>query len=132
MGEKGDLTAASGSVIELAKTFMAFMNNAVRNWSVGYFRAYVTVGENGANASVFDGVSVEIVDAVGNSQFFKTARSQAKQVFTDIGFERGVLLLTCRSDFSYDIKFERENLTRWEITKMGGKTGVPDGESLPE
>jgi len=132
MSDLRDLNAASAAVIELAKTFMTFLNANVPGWRAGYFRAYVTVGENGANASTFNGESVELVSAVGNTQFFKEARTHAVQVFHDIGVNPGVLLLTCRSDFSYDIKFERDDLSRWEITKLDGKTGVPEGESLPQ
>lgn len=42
-----------------------------------------------------------------------------------------MLLLIVKDNFSYEIKYEFEDLEKWRITKLGGATGIPEGESLP-
>jgi len=38
-----------------------------------------------------------------------------------------LFLLVTAPDFSYQIRFEFEDLNRWRISKLHGGTGVPEG-----
>jgi len=49
-------------------------------------------------------------------------------LLAEIGKPRAVLLLRAGSDFSHDVKFEYDDLDRWKITKLDGRTGIPEGE----
>ena len=52
----------------------------------------------------------------------KSGRLQAQ-----IKKERGVFLVAANSDFDYEIKFEYQDMNRWQINKLDGRTGIPEG-----
>ena len=41
--------------------------------------------------------------------------------------ERGVFLITVNANLEYDIKFEWNDLEKWKISKLDGRTGIPEG-----
>lgn len=126
-----DLQTQSEVVTDLAKVLMTFVRETIPTWRAAYFRAYVTPSEEGQTASVVDANGVQLIGAVRNAALYNAMAPLCRKLFAGVGMESGVFLLTCLADYSYDLKFERDDLSRWAITKMDGKSGIPEGESPP-
>ncbi|MGD7195583.1 hypothetical protein [Ralstonia pseudosolanacearum] len=49
------------------------------------------------------------------------------ELLEDLGKSRGVFVIIIDYEFNYDFKFEWDDLSRWEIAKLYGGTGLPSG-----
>jgi len=59
--------------------------------------------------------------------FYERMNTYGANLLDILGKTQGVFLLTIDSGLNYDIKFEWQNLNRWEITKLNKETGLPQG-----
>lgn len=117
-------------VIDMAKALIGVVREVAPSWKAAYYRFYADERERGANASYADPAGVVLIWAVRQGDFYKRMEALSVQLFKVLGRERGVLLLSAKADFSYDVKFDFDNLDRWKITKLEGASGIPEGESV--
>ena len=83
-------------------------------------------GRHGARGSWATGSRVDLIQALRND-FLSRASGIGERLIAAMDKERGVALVIVQSDFSYEIKFEWDDMNRWMITKLNGATGVPAG-----
>lgn len=114
--------------IDMVKSLIHFLQQNFPSWSSGYYRFYRTEGEFGANASCVDASGVSLVGALRNKEFYNGMIDLGLKFFEALETPHGVLLITVKSDFSYDLKFDFDDLGRWKITKVDGASGIPEGE----
>ena len=116
---------ATAVVIELAKEFMALMRELEPKWSTAYYRFRLEGARYGSNASYVNDSNVSLVGALKWAGFYERMNAHGAKLLEILGKTQGVFLLTIDGQFNYDIKFDWENLSRWEITKVNGGTGLP-------
>jgi hypothetical protein len=119
--------AQSLIAIELAKQFLEFMLRLEPRWSRAFFRYYKKEFESGSNGSCVADAKIKLISAFENSAFFREMNEKSERLFAALGKSSGVLLLTVTPDHNYDIQFEWNDTRRWYITKLNGKSGLPEG-----
>ena len=117
--------AATEIVLGLATEFMEFMREREPAWETAYYRFRSEGSRYGANASYVVGTNVLLIGAVKWAAFYERMNDNAARLLEVLGNSQGVFLLTVSAGAAYDIRFEWENLRRWEITKLDGRTGMP-------
>ncbi|AXV76818.1 MULTISPECIES: hypothetical protein [Ralstonia solanacearum species complex] len=118
---------ATAVVIELAKEFIELMRELDPKWSKAYYRFRSEGGRYGSNASYISESNVSLIGALKWAGFYERMNARGAKLVEILGKTQGVFLLTIDAEFSYDIKFDWEDLSRWEITKLDGGTGLPQG-----
>jgi hypothetical protein len=119
--------AASAVVIELAKEFIELVQSLAPRWTNAYYRFRSEGNRYGANASYVNGADVTLIGAIKNGRFYESMNKKGAELLRLLGKEQGVFLLSVDAQFDYDVKFEWNDLHRWEITKMNGRSGIPEG-----
>lgn len=121
---------ASPVVIALAKEFIAAMQRINPSWERAYWRFVCSDDQYGSNASYTVSSGVTLISALNEGQLFDDLNDLGRQLWN---FERDpsrkfcVCLLVVSSDFDYEIKFEQHDQNKWRITKLDGKSGIPEG-----
>jgi len=118
---------ASAVVIDLAKEFIELIRSLDSSWTKGYYRFRSEGVRYGSNASYAGAPGVTLVGAVKHGLFYESMNEKGAKLLRILGKEKGVFLLSVDNKFDYDIKFEWSDLQRWEITKMNGRSGIPEG-----
>ncbi|MHB1059892.1 MAG: hypothetical protein ACYC0F_18620 [Rhodanobacter sp.] len=118
---------ASAVVVDLAKEFIELVRSLDSSWTKGYYRFRAEELRYGSNASYVGASGVVLVGAIKHGPFYESMNEKGANLLRLLGKEKGVFLLSADSKFDYDIKFEWDNLQRWEITKTNGRSGVPEG-----
>lgn len=129
-GDRSTDAAQSEIVVDMAKALISLIREVAPSWKAAYFRFYTDERERGANASYADSSGVFLIGAVRQGDFYKRMEALSVQLFRVLARDRGVLLLSAKADFSYDVKFDFDDLDRWRITKLDGASGIPEGESV--
>jgi hypothetical protein len=71
--------------------------------------------------------SVFLIDTLENSEALRALGRMGHELIRTLGEDAGVGLLTVNSKFEYEIQYEWNDLRRWNITKLDGGTGIPEG-----
>ena len=118
-------SVATEIVIELAKEFIGLMRELEPKWSNAYYRFRFEEARQGSNASYVSDSNVSLIGALKWSGFYARMNALGAKLIDVLGKTQGVFLLSVDADSNYDIKFDWDNLCRWEITKLNGATGLP-------
>lgn len=118
---------ASALIVELAGDYIGFLSELEPRWCKAYCRLYINESHSRAQASYEFDTRVELVSAVTWPDFYDRMLGYGAKLFAALEQKRGVMLLTVDLDYNYKVDFEWDNLNRWEITKMDGATGRPEG-----
>jgi hypothetical protein len=118
---------ASSVTIELAKELIELVRNMEPRWSKAYYRFRSEGVRYGSNGSYVVSSGAVLISAMKNAAFYARMNEKGAKLLSLFGKEKGVFLLIADANFDYDVKFEWEDLHRWEITKLNGGTGVPAG-----
>ena len=119
-------------VFEMAKEFTELVRRVEPKWSKAYLR-FCLEGpmdgwiKHGSKASYISNSSVVLIDPFEHKIFYKSMNDKVIRLLAMLGKDQAVVLVVIDSTFHCDIKFEYENLDRWNITKMHGGTGIPEG-----
>lgn len=118
-------------VMELAKSFMQEMFDTEPDWQKAYYRFSVREYEDfirsGSSASYVSHGEVTLLGGPEHREFFNYMNDMARELLRLFEKDQAVLLLTIGSNFTYEIQFEYQDLERWQINKMDGRTGIPEG-----
>lgn len=117
----------TSTIVELAKEFIELVRGIEPRWSKAYYRFRSDGLRYGSNASYVLDSSATLISAISQAKFYDSMNEKGARLLALMGKERGVFLLATDSTFKYDVKFEWEDLHRWEITKIKGGTGIPKG-----
>lgn len=115
------------TIIELAKEFIGIVRKIEPGWTKAYYRFRSEGFRFGSKSSYVVGSTAMLISAMKHAKFYESMNEKGVKLLSLMGKEKGVFVLVVDSSFKYDVKFEWEDLQRWEITKMNGGTGVPDG-----
>ncbi|GLQ89399.1 hypothetical protein [Dyella flagellata] len=118
---------ASAIVIDLAKEFVSLVGSLDPGWTKAYYRFRAEELRYGSNASYVGGTGVTLVGAIRHGPFYELMNEKGAELLKHLDKKKGVFLLTVDNQLDYDIKFEWNDLHRWEISKMDGRSGIPEG-----
>jgi len=118
---------ATPLVVEIAKGFNSLVRGIEPNWQKAYLRFCSHETSSEAKGSYVHESGVEIIDVLKHKQFFHRMVRIGQELLAALGKAEGVFLLVTDSNFNYEIKFEYQDMNRWRITKLGGRTGIPEG-----
>jgi hypothetical protein len=127
--ESAPFQQSSEQVVELARQFIDLLQTIAPGWQRGFFRFKWEPNHDRCNSSYVRGDRVDLISSIDNSGAFKEIGNTAWKLAGSLDKPQGLLLLIVESSFDYEIKFEFEDLTRWQISKMDGLTGIPAGLS---
>jgi hypothetical protein len=125
-----DFDGATPVVISLAKELITAMQRIKPGWERAYWRFVSKDDRFGSSASYSAATEVTLISTVKESQLFERLNDLGRQLWNsehDPSRKFRVCLLVVTSDFDYEIKFEQHDENRWRITKLDGKSGLPDG-----
>ena len=114
-------------VVEMAKKTIDLLRANARGWHKGYVRFYMDDGETGANGCFAGDGFVDLIGALDHNAFYQEFIALGERLFQALQKTRGVLLLQVDASFDYEAKFEWKDLAKWRITKLDGRSGLPDG-----
>ncbi|MCW5299391.1 hypothetical protein DXT88_14520 [Herbaspirillum lusitanum] len=124
-----DFDGATLVVIALAKEFIAAMQRINPVWEKAYWRFVCKDDHYGSNASYSTPTEITLISAIKEKQLFENLNNLGRQLWNsenDPDRRFCVCLLAVSSTFDYEIKFEQNDENRWRITKLDGKSGLPD------
>jgi len=115
----------------LAKKFISYMKNFSEPWDNAYFRFHFSDNDYGCNGSFSSNGNASIFDVFEHETLFDSLQEIALQLHeailnADNSANFRVALLTINSAYEYDIKYEYEDINKWEITKTKSN-GIPVG-----
>lgn len=125
-----DLDGATPVVMSLAKELITAMQQINPSWERAYWRFVSTDDHYGSNASYSTATEVTLIATLEESKLFDRLNNLGRQLWNaerDPNRKFCVCLLVVTSSFDYEIKFEQRDENRWRITKLDGKSGLPDG-----
>ncbi len=122
-----DLQRPSEDIISLSKAFIRFMMDIDPVWTKAFYRFHSEPSVFGSNASYLSDAGVSLVSSIKWGSALRELDTISRAIFRDLEMESGVLLLTVDDQFSFDVKFESDDLSRWRITKLDGASGIPEG-----
>jgi predicted regulator of Ras-like GTPase activity (Roadblock/LC7/MglB family) len=117
---------ASEVVVDLAKEFASLVGSLDSAWTKAYYRFRAEELRYGSNASYVSGPAVTLIGAIKHGPFYESMNEKGAELLKHLGKKKGVFLLIVDNKLDYDIKFEWDDLHRWEISKMDGRSGIPD------
>lgn len=119
--------SATPIVIELAKLFVRIVLTESPGFDRAFLRCQSDQNVTETKGAYIEGPNIEIVDVIGKSDYFRPMGKLVSELFSALGKNKGVLLLTVDKTFNYSFDFDWDDMTRWRITKVGGGTGLPEG-----
>ncbi|MFN7153239.1 MAG: hypothetical protein ACK4OE_06065 [Acidovorax sp.] len=125
-----DFDKSSPVVIALAKEFMSAVCRIAPTWNRAFWRFESEEFRFGSNASYVTPDGVFLVSAMKESAMYDALNALGRQLWDCEPEPKKrfcVCLLGIENSFDYEIKFEREDISKWRITKIDGKSGIPDG-----
>jgi hypothetical protein len=120
-------TESSAVVVDLAKDMIESMRKLDPAWERSFFRFRIEEFRYGSNASYVREADVFLIDPFEDDGFFDRMNEKSRSLFKQLNKKEGVLLLIANSLFDYEVKFEFEDLDRWQISKLNNGTGMPEG-----
>lgn len=118
---------ASAAVVALASRLVEHVGALDAGWTKVFFRFRSDGSRYGSNASYVTQGGVLLIGAVKNGTFYDEMNEKDAALFQELGKDKGVFLLSVDAPSNYDMKFEWNDLSRWEISKGQGASGLPKG-----
>ncbi|WP_310641706.1 hypothetical protein [Burkholderia cenocepacia] len=122
---------ATERVIELARHVMGYMQSAFPGWCEVYvcFNAPSDV-QYGVRASWATAAGIELISAIAHRDFIDGIMRigpQLRDALANDGRKFRAALFRANARFSYRMDYDWNDAARWNITKLGGASGRPDG-----
>lgn len=122
---------ATELVIALAKHVIGYMQATFPGWTDVYVRFDApSDSQYGVRASYTTANSIELVPATEHREFVSGIMRigpQLRDALENNGKKFRVCLLRANAQFSYQMDYEWSDPTRWNITKLKGASGLPEG-----
>ena len=122
---------ATELVIALAKHVIGYMQAAFPGWTNVYVRFDApSDSQYGVRASYTTASSIELVPATEHRALvagIMRIGPQLRDALENSGKKFRVCLFRANAQFSSRMDYEWSDLTKWNITKLKGASGLPDG-----
>jgi hypothetical protein len=114
-------------VIDIAKSFTKLMQGIEPKWNKAFLRFSGQDSVCEVKGSYLQGADVVMINALKHKNFFHPINDKGEELLISLGKKQGVFLLILNPNLEYEIKFEYDDLNRWNISKLDGGLGVPEG-----
>jgi hypothetical protein len=120
---------ATELIVELPKILMRALQEGFPGWRRAFLRFEASDSHHGSKGSYVTENGVFLFDTMTQKPLFKELNELGWELRSAMPGELRfcVFILAVNADFSYKIDFEFSNPDRWQITKMNGGTGIPEG-----
>ncbi|MCU9953429.1 hypothetical protein OEJ37_08655 [Burkholderia sp. BKH01] len=122
---------ATERVIELARHVIGYMQSAFPGWNEVYVRFDAPSDvQRGVRASYATAAGIELISTMqhrGLVDGVMRIGAQLRDALANDGKKFRVALFRANSRLSYRMDYEWSDHARWNITKLGGASGRPDG-----
>ena len=126
---------ASNLVVELAEQAIGTARVTSPDWTDVFIRFNADDTQCGWKGSYVNPAGVHIFDVLRlstESERIRSLGSSLRDALAKDGRKFVVCLVRANSSFQYQIDFEWHDEMKWNITKLGGRSGLPEGfGSLP-
>jgi hypothetical protein len=114
-------------VSEVAKSVVLLMRQIAPAWTTAYLRFSLRDHVSRVESSYVTADAVTIVEAGKNKEVFRLIGDQGRRLLESLSKGQGTFLLVVDANLDYEIKFDYVDENRWEISKLDGGTGIPQG-----
>lgn len=117
-------------VIEMTKSCIDYINEVDPEWEILYMRYSSDDLKKSVQGSYVKREDVALFPVLGFSWFYDEMHVLCESLRNLQLSEKKkfkACLLRVDSKFQYNIYFDYEDVNRWEITKLDGKNGIPEG-----
>ncbi|QNN76931.1 hypothetical protein IAE60_13415 [Pseudoxanthomonas mexicana] len=125
-----DFDKSSEIIISLAREVVSMVRRIDPDWTRAYWRFESEESRFGSNASYETRSGVELVSALRESSTYSRLNDLGRQLWgaEPVPEKRFlVCLLIVDAQLDYEVMFERQDLSKWRITKLDGASGRPAG-----
>lgn len=127
-----NIDEATQITIDLAKLLISTMQSKEIPWHRAFVRFQMADdGHCRCNGSYETSTDVKLFSALSDGKHLYHSVNELgprlRQTSSNKDQQWCVFLLIVDSDFNYDIKFEYNDIGRWNITKLDGASGIPAG-----
>ncbi|MFJ1212672.1 hypothetical protein [Burkholderia pyrrocinia] len=127
---------ATERVVEFAKHVIGYMQSAFPGWNEVYVRFDAPSDvQYGVRASYATAAGIELISTMQHRGLVDGVMhigAQLRDALANDGKKFRVALFRADSRFSYRMDYEWNDHARWNITKLGGASGLPDGLEVLE
>ena len=121
---------ASNLVTDLARQAMRMVRATSPDWTDVFIRFNADDSHCGWKGSYVDPSGVHLFDVLqlpSESEHIRRIGSLLRDALSRNGKKFVVCLVRANSRFQYQIDFEWHDEDKWNITKLGGRSGLPEG-----
>jgi hypothetical protein len=125
-----NIEEATHLTIELARLLIREMQSMGKPWKKAFLRSKIANGMCTHEGSYTLRDAVYLFNVLQHKAMFSTAHEivpQLREASANGDRRFCVALLIVDSDFNYEMKYEYDDADRWAISKLGGRSGVPQG-----
>ncbi|GHA76791.1 hypothetical protein GCM10007067_12580 [Lysobacter bugurensis] len=114
-------------VLEAVTEFMRYIRLYVRDWEEAYLRFTVSEESSGIAVTYLAGHEAHFVDSDDEHEIevMSLLSNCLAELQRKLGFKVALLIVRPSNDFK--VLYEHRDSSRWEITKLDGRSGIPEG-----
>ena len=121
------LNNATPILMDILQSFVSVLGELEPQWQKGCLRIVSVDFSTEVKGSYVYPSGVDIIDVRKCKPFFHSMPDKVEALLKAIEKQEGLFLLVVDSSLKYDVKFEFNDMRKWQITKMDGGSGVPEG-----
>ena len=128
MGGQRMREPSANLVTDLAKAIISSLQERVPEWQRAYIRFEASEGQHRVDGSYVTASGISIFDVFEFKGLLVQVRSLGlalREALTQNGEKFCVFLLSVDSNLNFNADYEWKDPTRWQITKLGGASGLP-------
>lgn len=118
---------AAPTLIETVGKFISLVKDIEPQWKKAYLRFELHNSNSEIKGSIVSNSGVEIINTITHSDFLHSIHDSSQELLIKLGKDAGLFILIVDSDYNYEIKFEYQNMNKWQISKLDNGNGIPKG-----
>lgn len=121
------LNNATPILMDILQSFVSVLGELEPQWQKGYLRCFGSESSIQVKGSYVHSSGVDIIDVFKCEPFFDSMPDKVEAFLNALEKEEALFLMVVDSNLKYDVKFEFNDMRKWQITKMDGRSGIPEG-----
>ncbi|WP_394780581.1 hypothetical protein [Undibacterium sp.] len=125
MNDKAKRDEEAEIIFEMGIAFIQHMIDTASGWEKAYFRIQIDENHSSSTGIYIVGSEVEFIELPYS--FAHGMEKKATRLAEVFGKDEMVMLLFVKSNYGAEAFFDYEDMDKWEISKLDGRTGIPEG-----
>ncbi len=118
---------ATPILMDILQSFVSVLGELEPQWQKAYLRVVSSDSSTEVKGSYVHPSGVDIIDVRKCKPFFHSMPDKVEAFLNALEKEEALFLIMVHSNLEYDVKFEFSDMSKWKITKMDGRSGIPEG-----